>query len=277
MAKSFGEQFEDALKKGETNKVNWLINFLKDDDKKMALMKASKGGHLEVVKRFIEMGFDINQKDDKGNTALDYAFSSNKVELVEMMLDEGAKIDLCNTGEDFILAWGTYVGSLKVVDKFIEEKTKPGVWHKCNLEVKDASDVTLLMVAIQKDYVDIAKTLINSGADVNAKDDWGRTPLMYASEKGNLEIVEELVEFDALVNEKDELGRSALMRAVFMGDLEIAEQLIDAGADVVAKDIQGVSVLEFARDEKIRKAIFDMVKKKYEKEPEQNPFKGVEL
>ena len=149
MAKSFGEQFEDALKKGETNKANWLINFLKDDDKKMALMKASKGGHLEVVKRFIEMGFDINQKDDKGNTALDCAFSSNNVELVEMMLDGGAKIDLCNTGEDIILAWGTYVGSLKVVDKFIEEKTKPGVWHKCNLEVKDASDVTLLMMAIQ--------------------------------------------------------------------------------------------------------------------------------
>ena len=49
---------------------------------------------------------------------------------------------------------------------------------------------TALMDASQFGYKKICKLLIEKGADVNAKTDYGKTALMYASEKGRKEICE---------------------------------------------------------------------------------------
>ena len=48
------------------------------------------------------------------------------------------------------------------------------------------------MLAAEKNAVDVAKLLIASGADVNAKNRNGRTALMWAVEKKNSDLVEAL-------------------------------------------------------------------------------------
>ena len=52
--------------------------------------------------------------------------------------------------------------------------------------------------------------MIENGADVNIKNNYGITALIYAAEHGNLEIVKYLVEKGANVNIKDNHGRTAL-------------------------------------------------------------------
>ena len=56
---------------------------------------------------------------------------------------------------------------------------------------------------IGMDLKDIAKLLIDNGADVNAKADWDWIPLHSATEKGHKEIVELLISRGATVNAKD--------------------------------------------------------------------------
>ncbi|MEI0445998.1 ankyrin repeat domain-containing protein [Brachyspira intermedia] len=50
--------------------------------------------------------------------------------------------------------------------------------------------MTELLEAIKNDDLETLKSLIEKGADINAKDDSNITALMLASEKGHLEVAE---------------------------------------------------------------------------------------
>ena len=48
-----------------------------------------------------------------------------------------------------------------------------------NVNIKDENDITALMYAARKNRSEVALSLINKGADINAKDKGGWTPLMF--------------------------------------------------------------------------------------------------
>lgn len=48
--------------------------------------------------------------------------------------------------------------------------------------------------------------LLDSGVDINSRDEFGRTPLMYAAEQKNLQMVQFLIDKDADVQAKDNYG-----------------------------------------------------------------------
>lgn len=112
------------------------------------------------------------------------------------------------------------------------------------------------------------KTLIEQGADVNARNERERyeTPLMYACGSydydklgnGNLELAKFLISKGADVNAKDVLGLSALGSSALCGNVEITKLLIDNGADVNIQDSQSVTPLmnaQFVIKEKQQEAI----------------------
>lgn len=56
---------------------------------------------------------------------------------------------------------------------------------------------------------ELALSLINKGADVNAKDNYGMTPLHWASESGRKTFASLLIDKGADVKAKDNKGRTA--------------------------------------------------------------------
>ncbi len=68
----------------------------------------------------------------------------------------------------------------------------------------------LLYVAAQHNYLDIARLLIEQGADVEAKDNTGTTALHNAAEYGSIDVARLLVENGADTQAKDESGRTPL-------------------------------------------------------------------
>ena len=89
-----------------------------------------------------------------------------------------------------------------------------------------------------------AERFLQKGADVNAKDAYGRTPLMWALD--NPEAVRFLVENGADVNARDVNGETALMKAAFLCRLDVVKYLVEKGADVNARSERGETPLMWA-------------------------------
>ncbi len=107
---------------------------------------------------------------------------------------------------------------------------------------------TPLMLAAIKGQVDIAKTLIARGADVNRE---GWTPLHYAvsapSEDGSdLKMVALLIEHHAYIDAPSPNGTTPLMMAAQYGTRSAVQMLIKEGADPTLKNQQGLTATDFA-------------------------------
>ncbi|XP_042862361.1 26S proteasome non-ATPase regulatory subunit 10-like [Penaeus japonicus] len=92
----------------------------------------------------------------------------------------------------------------------------------------------------------VVETLLNFGAQVNAKTRIGETPLHFASQNGHLAVVETLLEKGGEVNAKDKDGRTAMHLAAWKGHTAVLEVLREGGADVDAADGKGVTPLHEA-------------------------------
>jgi len=106
----------------------------------------------------------------------------------------------------------------------------------CSKKPKEAT-TTPLHRAASDGKIERVKSLISSGADVNAKDDWdGGTPLQIAVQQGYKDIAEVLIAAGANVNSKNNEGMTPLHKAFFGAHKDIIELLVSSGADVTARD-----------------------------------------
>ena len=125
---------------------------------------------------------------------------------------------------------------MEVVKVLLEAGANP------NLPVHDYDSYTHLMAAVMNGDAseEVVKILIDAGADVNARNDYGATALHLYEWNANLEKMKLLIQAGADVNARDIYGRTPLYNT------RIAEQiqlLIDSGADVNATDYEGYSAL----------------------------------
>ena len=103
-----------------------------------------------------------------------------------------------------------------------------------------------LHLAVRKDHVDVARMLVERGADVSAQTTDGRTPLHQASLSGSVDMARMLVERGADVSAQTTDGRTPLHDASWSGSVDIARMLVERGADVSAQTTDGRTPLELA-------------------------------
>ncbi len=100
--------------------------------------------------------------------------------------------------------------------------------------------------AVRKGDTSAVRIMLDSGADVNAKDNYGRTALAVAVSSGKTDVVKLLIEKGADVNAISEdrfFGGTALMVATVFGNMDMVQTLLDRGADVNAKNKDGITAL----------------------------------
>ena len=107
-----------------------------------------------------------------------------------------------------------------------------------DINAKNEAGYTLLFFAKSPK---VAELLIQAGADVNTKNKYGTTPLFYVKSK---EIAELLIQAGANINVKDLEGTTPLH---WNNNQEIIELLIQHGADINEKDHRWRTPVEYHR------------------------------
>jgi ankyrin repeat protein len=99
------------------------------------------------------------------------------------------------------------------------------------------------MVAALGGHLVLVKKLHERGADINAA---GWTPLAYAATNGKTEVARYLLDIGANPNALSPNGTSALMMAVRGGHAETVDLLLAKGADVNLRNQNGATALAWA-------------------------------
>ncbi len=124
-----------------------------------------------------------------------------------------------------------------------------------DVNARNPQGYTALHWAAFKGYPVVAELLLSRGADINAKSSMEQTPLLQGAMCGHEEVVRLLLSRGALVNEADDEGWTPLHRAVGDGHVAVIRQLVAAGADLNAKTARGLTPAMIANQRKNQEII----------------------
>ncbi|GJC88106.1 ankyrin repeat and KH domain-containing protein 1 [Colletotrichum liriopes] len=103
-----------------------------------------------------------------------------------------------------------------------------------------------LEIACEKGNQEIARMLLEVGADVNLRGHRGRTPLYGASMNGHLELVRLVLQHEGSLTIENISGLTPLNVASDSGHFEVVKLLLDKGADIAVTDDDGWTPLNSA-------------------------------
>ena len=114
---------------------------------------------------------------------------------------------------------------------------------------------TPLHVAAEYGSVELARILIDAGANVNVQNEWDSTPLHVAASRGKVEISRMLIGAGADVDAQDEVGWTPLHWAAWNGEIESVRMLIDAGARKDIHNNKGRLPYELTYNQELKKLL----------------------
>lgn len=215
---------------------NKLEEALEKVKQRPQIIKAAEKGNMEQVKTLLKQDPNlINVRDGFGCTPLHSACSGGHIEVVKLLLSQGAKVDAM--AEDRSTPFSRAVGSVHANKEVVKLLLSQGV-DVNNVNAKGSTP--LHSTAGNNGWSgrsEIVKLLIEKGAEVNTKTfidgswrpwDQGETPL------------HTVVNFDAL-----KLGNSVTTQAR-VDAVEVVKILLDHGADFKTKTSKGFTALQLA-------------------------------
>lgn len=116
-------------------------------------------------------------------------------------------------------------------------------------------NITPLHRAAGYNHIEVAKLLIENGADVNATDNHGQVPLHNAARYGHVEMIELLTSLDCDINTQDIDGMSPIHVAAKSKSFAACLRLIDSGADITLKSFEGKLSYDLAETDDVRQVL----------------------
>lgn len=204
-----------------------------------ALALAAGFGYVEIVSQLLERGTDVDARSHGGRTPLMLACESGAADCAEALMAGGADLDLWSEDGSTALHAAVDWGRPDIMRSLLA--------NGADVNIQDNEGWSCLHVAIFHDDPGIAGDLIAAGADVDANVyATGRTALIQALEDGKFDIARMLLDAGADVNRHKDGRTTPLMAAVAAGQDDLVRALIDKGAEVNVRTDDGRTALSIA-------------------------------
>lgn len=191
------------------------------------LHQAVSQGHLEIARVLIKAGANLEFESDDGVTPLMEAIERSDLAMVRLLMEFGANPEATDRFGKSVLEYAAEAEEeiFQYLAKRADERAHP--------VLNDAESVKRCVEAIRAGDLNLLKTLISQGVDIDARDNQGFTLIMDAAFYGQTRIVKYLIKLGADINAIGlEAGETALTYAARAFNWKSVEALLSAGAEV---------------------------------------------
>ncbi|MCD8433549.1 ankyrin repeat domain-containing protein [Tenacibaculum finnmarkense genomovar ulcerans] len=173
-----------ALCENKRKVINWLVSkkINLNDKENPAILMASANSDTETIKLLIEKGANVNAKHRIGKTAMNDALYGNNYEAISLLIDNG--YDLKNDGVSFRQAVSNR--QYEAIKLFLDYGVDVNF---CKPDMVYPYNSTPVHIAAKNDDLDTVKLLVEKGADVTTKDNYGERPFNCAVANKNEEMI----------------------------------------------------------------------------------------
>lgn len=212
-------------------------------DGKTPLITALQSNNVELVRLMLKNGANVDGVDNYSSTALMFAIKFDQKDMVALLLSYNPDIFMEDNATITSLMVAVLQNNSKIVSMLLDYEAKSKNKNAANIDKLRA-----LNLASDLGYVEIVKILLSQGTSIKQLPN-GETPLLFAAKSGNEEIVRMLLKHNFSPNLKDLEHLTALMIAAMFGHANIIKILLQAHADPFLLDLEGNTALDFAKNQ----------------------------
>lgn len=155
-----------------------------DYDSRTALMVAAMKGQIEAVIKLLAHDVDPNIQDVHGTTALFEAARNGHDDVMGVLIKHGGKLCMSESLAASVLCQAVHDGDVLLLNRLLTANI--------NVNAVDYDKRAAIHVASSEGNMAALKLLIENGADLSAKDRWGKTARDAAKESKATHVIEYL-------------------------------------------------------------------------------------
>ena len=197
----------------------------------------------EYIELLIDNDFDINEKweEEGGRTPLHCAAAVNQnIDMIKKFLEKGADIYAETKFGFSVISHAIQNPNTDILKLFIEK-------DRNLINSNNNGFAPLHYAALNENYLEAMRILLESGAEKNIANLDGRTPLLLAAlSNENPAVIQFLIDWGADIYVKDYYGANLLHHAAMNPNPEIFTMILDRGFDINSKTGDGSTVLHGA-------------------------------
>ncbi|KAB0350200.1 hypothetical protein FD754_015057, partial [Muntiacus muntjak] len=225
---------------GSTKKIN--VNF-QDPDGFSALHHAALNGNTELITLLLEAQAAVDIKDNKGMRPLHYAAWQGRKEPMKLVLKAGSAVNIPSDEGHIPLHLAAQHGHYDVSEMLLQ--------HQSNPCMVDNSGKTPLDLACEFGRVGVVQLLLSSNMCTalleprpgDTTDPNGTSPLHLAAKNGHIDIIRLLLQAGIDINRQTKSG-TALHEAALCGKTEVVRLLLDNGINAHVRNTYSQTALD---------------------------------